>query len=155
MLPHDPGHVTAFLIGAAAGVVVIVAVVVVRPRVQRRIFAGPRLDAWHQARRQLRWADQWRVIWATRWTRTASRAGLADAQLAYARYLQDAAGRAIEKQSRSGLWKGLRLTSAALLGFSALGYSEAAIVGEVSTNQSRRTQTTWHCIAMISNCERW
>lgn len=122
MLRHDPGHVTAFLIGATAGVVVIVALVVVRSRVQRRIFAGPRLDAWHQARRQLRWADQWRVIWATRWTHTASRAGLAHAQLAYARYFQDAAGRAIEKQSRPGLWKGLPLTSAALLGFSALGW---------------------------------
>jgi hypothetical protein len=41
MLHHDPGHVTAVLLGAAVGVVVIVALVVVRPRVERRVFAGP------------------------------------------------------------------------------------------------------------------
>jgi hypothetical protein len=119
---HDPVHVTAFLIAAAAGVIVIVALVVVRPRVQRRIFAGPRLDAWQQARRQLRWADQWRVIWATQFNHLTSRAALARAQLTYARYLQDAAGRAIDKQSRPGLWKGLRLTTAAGLGFTAVAY---------------------------------
>jgi hypothetical protein len=40
MLHHDPGHVTTVLLGAAVGVV-IVALVVVRPRVERRVFAGP------------------------------------------------------------------------------------------------------------------
>lgn len=120
---HDPGHVTVFLIGAATGVIVATAVLVVsRPRVQRRMFAGPRLDAWQQARRQLGWADLWRVIWATQFNHLTSRATLAPAQLAYARYLQDAARRSIERQSRPGLWKGFRLTTAAVLGFTAIGW---------------------------------
>ncbi len=122
MLHHDPAQVTAFLIGAAAGVVVIAVLVVVRPRVQRRIFAGPRLDEWQQARRQLAWADQRRVIWATQFNHPASRAALVRAQLAYARYLQDAAERTIERQSRPGGWRGLRLTTAAISGFAAISW---------------------------------
>ena len=123
---HDSAHVTVFLIGAAAGVGVTAILVVIVLRVQRRIFAGPRLDAWQQARRQLARADQWRVIWATQFNHLTSRAPLAHAQLAYASYLQDAAGRAIDRQSQPGLWKGLRLTTAAFLGFAALGWWAAA-----------------------------
>lgn len=119
---HDPAHLTAFLIGAAIGVIVATTVLVVIRPWQRRIFAGPRLDAWQQVCRQLRWADQWRVIWATQVNHLTGRAALAHAQLVYVRYRQDAAKRSIERQSRPGLWKGFRLATAAVLGFTAIGW---------------------------------
>lgn len=123
---HDPAHVTGFLIGVAAGVVLTAILAVIRVQVQRRIFAGPRLDAWQQARRQLGWAGQWRVIWATQFSHLTSRAALAHAQLAYARYLQDAARREIEKQSRPGLRRGRWLAAAAGFGLAATGWWAAA-----------------------------
>jgi hypothetical protein len=43
------------------------------------------------------------VIWATQFNHLTSRAALAAAHLAYACYLQDAAGRSIERQARPGL----------------------------------------------------
>ena len=133
---HDPAHVTGFLTGVAVGVVLTAVLVVIRLQVQRRIFAGPRLDTWQQARRQLGWADQWRVIWATQFSHLTSRAALAHAQLAYARYLQDAARREIEKQSRPGLRRGSRLTAAAGFGLAAIGWWAAAAAQSHEPNKA-------------------
>jgi hypothetical protein len=69
--------------------------VLVRSRARELHFGGPHLDEWEQARRHLHRADQWRVTRATRRDRPASRETLADAQLAYVRYLHDAAQRTL------------------------------------------------------------
>lgn len=85
----------------AAGVLVVafglafILNVLVRSRARELYFAGPYLDEWEQARRHLHRADQRRVIRATRRNRPASRDTLADAQLAYVRYLHDAARRTL------------------------------------------------------------
>ena len=61
-------------------------------------FDWPPLYEWEQARRQLRLGDRWRVIWATYRHHPASRAALAGAQVAHARYRQAAAQRGLNRQ---------------------------------------------------------
>ncbi len=78
-------------------------------------FDWPPLYEWQQARRQLRRIDQWRVIWATRRNHPTIQATLAGAQLTYARYLQAAAQRALDRR------RGLRVSLAAYLGIVAAG----------------------------------
>jgi len=63
-------------------------------------FDWPPLYEWQQTRRQLRLSDRWRVIWATYRHHPTSRAVLADSQLAYARYRQAAAQRALGRHRR-------------------------------------------------------
>ncbi len=76
-------------------------------------FDWPPLYEWQQARGQLRLQDRWRVIWATYRHHPASRAVLADAQLAHVRYRQAAAQRALERQRQR---RGRRVVAAAYFG---------------------------------------
>jgi hypothetical protein len=116
---HHPIHVIGILIGS---VVVGALCGVLGSWIGRRLFAGPRLEAWRDARRHLIWADQWRVVWATSWHRPVSRSALADAQLAYAGYFQDMARRSPLLRRR---W--VRVGLPAGYGLAAAGFVAAAI----------------------------
>jgi hypothetical protein len=94
---HDPAQ--AFLIAALAAVGLAMLVpLIIYLRNKLFFFDWPPLYEWQQARRQLHRIDQGRVIWATYRHHPASRATLADAQLAYARYRQASAQRALDRR---------------------------------------------------------
>jgi hypothetical protein len=132
---HDPGQVDA-IIGAAVVVLVLTVVAfVIHPWVRGRFFAGPRLDKWQEARRRLSRADQWRVIWQTRRNYPASRVALADAQLAYARYLQDAAERSPWLR-----WRWLRVGLPAYFGVLAV-FAAGGTITQGQSSQERLTDT--------------
>ena len=94
---QDPAQ--PFLIAALAtlGLVILVPLIIYL-RNKLFFFDWPPLYEWQQARRQLHRIDQGRVMWATYRHHPASRATLADAQLAYARYRQAAAQRALDRE---------------------------------------------------------
>ncbi len=120
---HDPSWETAFLIAALVVVGVIILVALLWPLANKLFFFDwPPLYEWQQARRPLRRIDQWRVIWATDRNHLVGRAELADAQLAYARYRQARAQRALDRQRRRRGWQvvALVLQGIAVAGFTAL-----------------------------------
>lgn len=120
---HDLSWETAFLIGALGVVGVIILVALLRPLANKLFFFDwPPLYDWQQARRPLRRVDQWRVIRATGRNHLVGRAALADAQLAYARYCQARAQRALDRQRRRRGWRvgALLLQGIAVAGFTAL-----------------------------------
>lgn len=117
-MDRDPAR--AFLIAALATVVLGILVALIRPWVQQLFFFDwPPLYEWQQARRQLRRIDQWHVIWATRRNHPIGRARLADAQLAYVRYLQAGAQRSLHR-------RGLRVGLAAIFIVNAGSWAVAA-----------------------------
>jgi hypothetical protein len=116
----DLSAVLGVIVGAALACAVIVLVGV---RMQRRIFAGEPLDQWQRARRKLSFADQWRVTWATARRRPTDRAELAPAQVACARFRQDAAERSPLMRRR---WARIALPAAYCL--PALVYLVAAFI---------------------------
>jgi hypothetical protein len=127
---HDPAQASDFfLIAALAAVVGLVVLgALVRPLVQKLFFFDwPPLYEWQQARRQLRRADRWRVIWATRRNHPISRAPLADAQLAYTRYRYASAQRSAQRLLRR---RGLRVSLAAISVVFAGSWAVAAALSQ-------------------------
>ncbi len=125
---HDPSWETAFLIAALVVVGVIILVALLRPLASKLFFFDwPPLYEWQQARRPLRRIDQWRVIWATDRNHLVDRAELADAQLAYARYRQARAQRALDRQRRRRGWQvvALVLQGIAVAPFAALAVAHS------------------------------
>lgn len=99
--------VTVIAITVVLCLIVIGVSVVIGRRLQRRVFSGLAMDEWQRARQRLRWADQWRVGWATMRRRPVDRVELALAQLARARLAQDAAGRSLTRFR--WLWRALAI----------------------------------------------
>ncbi len=100
-MPHDLAQFLLVSALAAVGLVILIPLGIYLVH-KLFFFDWPPLYEWQQARRQLRRIDPWRVIWATYRHRPASCPALADAQLAYARYRQAAAQRALDRQRRPG-----------------------------------------------------
>lgn len=93
----DLAQVLLIAVLAAAGLVILIPLIIyLRNKLFR--FDWPPLYEWQQARRQVRLIDRVRVVWATYRHHPASRATLADAQLAHARYRQAAAQRALDRR---------------------------------------------------------
>lgn len=113
------GHSVAAAVTITAAAVVLCLIVMgvavgVALRMRRRVFAGLAMDEWQRARQRLNWADRWRVGWATMRRRPVDRAELALAQLARARFAQDAAGRSLTKFRFRWLWRALAIGYAVL-----------------------------------------
>jgi hypothetical protein len=121
-----------FIAALAAGLVILIPVIVFLRNTLFFYDWRPPLYEWQQACRQLRRIDQGRVIWATYRHHPASRAMLADAQLAYARYCQARAQRALDRRR-----PGRRVAAAASFGVLAAG--SAAIA---ATNSQQRIALT-------------
>jgi hypothetical protein len=128
---HDPAQV--FLIAALAAGLVILIPVIIFLRNRLFFFDWPPLYEWQQARRQLRLIGRGRVIWATCRRHPASRVTLADAQLAYARYRQAAAQRALDRRR-----PGRRVAAAAFFGVLAAGSAVLA-----ATHSQQRIVFIW------------
>ena len=129
---HDPAQ--AFLVAALAAVgLVILVPLIIFLRNKLFFFDWPPLYEWQQARRQLHRIDRGRVIWATYRHHPASRATLADAQLAYARYRQATAQRALDRRR-----PGRRVAAAAFFGVLAAGSAALA-----ATHSQQRTVFIW------------
>jgi hypothetical protein len=143
------------LLIAALGAVGLVILVPLRIYLVHKLFFfdWPPLYEWQQARRQLRLSDWRRVIWATYRHHPASRATLADAQLAYARYRQAAAQRALDRRPGwravaavywgvlAALWVALAATHSQLRILSsiqAFSYAGLAIVIWMGPRSARR-----------------
>jgi len=95
----DPPQTTVFVVAALIAVGVVILVALIWPLANKLfLFDWPPLYEWQQARRPLRRIDQWRVIWATDRHHPARRAELTEAQLAYARYRQARAQRALDRR---------------------------------------------------------
>lgn len=94
---HDLARLLLITAFTAAGLVILVPPGVYLVH-KLFFFDWPPLYEWQQARRQLRLSDRWRVIWATYRHHPASRAVLAGAQVAHARYRQAVAQRALDRQ---------------------------------------------------------
>ena len=95
----DPSQTTVFVVAALIAVGVVILVALIWPLANKLFFSDwPPLYEWQQARRPLRRSDQWRVIWATYRNRPARCAELTEAQLAYARYRQARAQRALDRR---------------------------------------------------------
>jgi broad specificity phosphatase PhoE len=119
----DPSQTTVFVIAALIAVGVVILVALIWPLANKLFFFDwPPLYEWQQARRPLRRIDQWRVIWATDRHHLARRAGLTEAQLAYARYRQARAQRALDRRRRRQGWGVVALVGhgIAVAGFAAL-----------------------------------
>jgi hypothetical protein len=105
----------------SASLVPVILVALIWPLVSKLFFFDwPPLYEWQQARRPLRPTDQWRVIWATDRNHPAGRATLADAQLAYARYRQTRARRALNRRRPGWRVGALVLQGIVVAGFAAL-----------------------------------
>jgi hypothetical protein len=129
---HDPAE--AFLIAALAAVGLIILIpLTICLRNKLFFFDWPPLYEWQQARRQLHRIDRGRVIWATYRHHPASHATLADAQLAYARYRQAAAQRALDRRR-----PGRRVAAAAFFGVLAAGSAALA-----ATHSQQRIAFIW------------
>ena len=128
-MDHDLVQLVLIAALAAVGLVILVPLIVTVVH-KLFFFDRPELYEWQQARRQLHRLDQGRVIWATNRQRPAGRAGLAEAQLAYARYRQDVARRALRRGRRRG-----RLAAMIWNGVVAAGY--AALAGAATQSQLR------------------
>jgi hypothetical protein len=114
---------------ARAGPGVVILVALIWPLANKLFFFDwPPLYEWQQARRPLCRIDQWRVIWATGRNHPARRAEQTEAQLAYARYRQARAQRALDRR-RSRLGWGV----VALVGH-GIGIASFAVVGQVIRN---------------------
>ena len=100
-MPHDLAQFLLIAALTAVGLIILIPLGIFLVH-KLFFFDWPPLYEWQQARRQLRRIDQWRVIWATYRHHPASRAALADAQLAHVRYRQAAAQRALDRQRRPG-----------------------------------------------------
>jgi hypothetical protein len=101
------GHSVAVDVTIIAAAVVVCLIVMgiavsVGLRMRRRVFSGLAMDEWERARQRLSWADQWHVGWATMRRRPVDRVELALAQLARARFAQEAAERWLTRRRR--LW---------------------------------------------------
>lgn len=94
----DPSQTTVFVVAALIVVGVVILVALIWPLANKLFFFDWPLYEWQQARRPLRRIDQWRVIWATDRNHPAGRAELTEAQLAYARYRQARAQRALDRR---------------------------------------------------------
>lgn len=138
-MDHDPAQVL-FIAALAAGLVILVPVIIYL-RNKLFFFDWPPLYEWQQARRQLRRIDQGRVIWATYRHHPASRAMLADAQLAHARYRQASAQRALDRRR-----PGRRVAAAALGGVLAAGCAALAV-----TNSQQRIVFIWAAAGYASS----
>jgi len=112
------------------GVVILVALI--WPLANKLFFFDwPPLYEWQQARRPLRRIDQWRVIWATGRNHPARRAELTEAQLAYARYRQARAQRALDRRRPK-----LGLGVVALVGQSIVAAGFAALAAAHSQQRA-------------------
>jgi hypothetical protein len=101
----DPSLTTVFVVAGLIVVGVVILVALIWPLVNKLFFVDwPPLYEWQQARRPLRRLDQWRVIWATGRNHPAGRAELTEAQLAYARYRQARAKRALDRRRKRLGW---------------------------------------------------
>ena len=117
------------LISVAASLVVLAVAVALGlyfgRRLRRRLFAGPVLDRWEEARSQLGAADRLRVWWATTRRRPVRRPALAPAQLALS-----ALSKLIAERSPLLHQWWLRIGLPALYGLSAaIGILNAVTVG--------------------------
>lgn len=122
----DPPQTTVFVVAAliAAGVIILVALI--WPLANKLFFFDwPPLYEWQQARRPLRRIDQWRVIWATDRHHPARRAELIEAQLAYARYRQARAQRALDRRRPGWGVVALVVHGIAFAGFAALAVAHS------------------------------
>jgi hypothetical protein len=95
----DPSQTTVFVVAALIVVGVVILVALIWPLANKLFLLDwPPLFEWQQARRPLRRIDQWQVIWATGRDHPARRAEQTEAQLAYARYRQARAQRALDRR---------------------------------------------------------
>lgn len=119
----DPSLTTVLVVAALIVVGVVILVALIWPLANKLFFSDwPPLYEWQQARRPLRRIDQWRVIWATCRNHPARRAEVTEAQLAYARYRQARAQRALDRRRPRLGWGVVALVvhGIGIAGFAAL-----------------------------------
>lgn len=117
----DPSQATVFVVAALIVVGVVILVALIWPLANKLFLSTwPPFYEWQQARRPLRRIDQWRVIWATERNHPARRAELAEAQLAYARYRQARAQRALDRRRPGWQVVALVVQGITVAGFAAL-----------------------------------